>query len=321
MKKLFILVSVMILLFAPAVNAQDENIFVLGVKLIVAGLEHPTVSVGLTLIMFFFIIFGSVASGLRASPMFGGKGELDKQGKMVALAFSGILILGTFFIRKNTLALLTRISEHMPWFFALITSLLLFMGVRSMFGRISGEQPTQMGFRIQSLVAWIVAVSWFMLFVSARDYNVSIKGGIWGAVMAATIAYFFITHNIAGQPQHMAGNASRALRTAGEQAGSAQRALDAAVQAGRNAEHQAAQAAQNAPAAQAQAQAATTAPQVQQAAENLKDVIKKVKRAIDEQNKQMAIIESALGSMRNIMAQLDNFQNAMNQWQAALGGP
>ncbi|MBD3259223.1 hypothetical protein GF371_01170 [Candidatus Woesearchaeota archaeon] len=91
-------------------------------------LQTDTIVFAVLVFLFFFLMYGIFAIGLKQSKISGEKGKLTKNGKVIALSLAGIVILSTFFVRNNVLSFAKNtLAPQFNLFFAIILSVLIFM--------------------------------------------------------------------------------------------------------------------------------------------------------------------------------------------------
>ncbi|MBW3017799.1 carboxypeptidase-like regulatory domain-containing protein [Candidatus Woesearchaeota archaeon] len=129
--KILALVSILIvfIISIPSASAQikfDVLDKTLGQFHKILGMDG--VVFGVLVFLFFFLMYGIFALGLSRSKAFSKDGKLTKNAKVVALSLAGIVILSTFFVRKNVLSFAKNtLAPQFNLFFAVILSVLMFM--------------------------------------------------------------------------------------------------------------------------------------------------------------------------------------------------
>jgi hypothetical protein len=122
----FLIVSLLSIPFASA--AVDFKILdqTLGQLHKILGMD--TVVFGILVFLLFFLLYGVFALGLSRSRLGGDNGRLNRNGRIIAISLAGVVIISTFFVRKNVLSFAkTKLAPQFNLFFAVILGVLMFM--------------------------------------------------------------------------------------------------------------------------------------------------------------------------------------------------
>ncbi|MBW2987827.1 carboxypeptidase-like regulatory domain-containing protein, partial [Candidatus Woesearchaeota archaeon] len=123
----FLIVSLLSIPFASAAPL-DFKILDQTIGQLHKILGMDAVVFGILVFLLFFLLYGIFALGLSRSRLGGDNGRLNKNGKIIALSLAGVIIVSTFFVRKNVLAFAkNRLAPQFNLFFAVILSVLMFM--------------------------------------------------------------------------------------------------------------------------------------------------------------------------------------------------
>jgi hypothetical protein len=302
----FLTVLALILLSVPSVYAAsktDTGAFGEGFQTILTGLQNENVAVGLFVFLLGIVLYGAIASSLKASPLFGGQGELDKLGKVVSLGLTGIFILSSFFFRKNAIKFIYDLANRMSFIFALLFSILVYISVRWMFK--SQNQGEVLGSKIESLASWVSAWACMLLFATAWG-STSLMSFSWLFLTIGTFVLMLFNYNssTANRPYADIGGAAFDTANAGTQAARA-------VAAGHNAANAAQQASASA------AQVTNSLDDIGQAVRSpitdadRKPLMDQVREEIEDMNKTkkdekqaLKLLEDAIASIKKIKQDL-----------------
>ncbi|MBW2995219.1 hypothetical protein KY312_02615 [Candidatus Woesearchaeota archaeon] len=313
------LVFVVFLFTAPAAFAQEEGFFALGFSNILKALSNKSVAVGFMILFFGLVIYGAIAAGLKASP-FGGAGNLDKNGKIVAVAFTGLLLAGTFFLRNNAMKLLESMANIMGWFFALIFSLIIYVAVRWMFKQ-QGYQSDLAGNKIHDIVAWLAGWSSLLAFGTLLQ-NKSIMSVAWIFITFGTIGYLFMGHKYSKKPDVQAGRTTETIETAQQgaiQAGEkAQADLQKSEQVGKQADAAQKEVEDELAKARKEAAAVTAPEDRRKAMAALTEAVKAEKKLGELEEEEIKTVEKAIDDMKSMERQLEHRLRGLEQANSAI---
>ncbi|MGM5484872.1 MAG: hypothetical protein ACQEP1_03285 [Nanobdellota archaeon] len=138
MKGRGILISIALFFgLVPAVSARTQIVDFLsrGFSGVFNALDSGYVQAGITLILFFLILYSVMLMGAKKIKIFQGENGLNKQGKTFAFALSALAVVGLFFAGRNSFEeMVRRILETTQVYgmivFGIVIFLLTFYGFR-----------------------------------------------------------------------------------------------------------------------------------------------------------------------------------------------
>jgi len=171
MKKRAVLVSLFSSILIPSVYAANtDGSIVSGFNMTFGWvndfLNSKTAVFGLMVLLLFFLLYGIIITALKKTPLFGGK-ELDRAGKVVALSFSGIVVLSVFFVRNNAMEFAKTLAGAMNGFFALLLSGLVFLALKFTFK--SETQGELGGVKWENIIGFLGFILSLRMFAALMD--------------------------------------------------------------------------------------------------------------------------------------------------------
>lgn len=185
---LLLIIGVQTALAATGITALEGPFKTLSVML------HNTYIVfGLTLIFFFALLYGIYASALKMIPTFKGENGLSHQGKVVALALSGLSTLSIFYFTKGSpQKLLQTVLDPFGVFGGIVLGA-LFAGITYL--GVKGENPNA------GSVAW--AFTAMGLGIAMAGYITNSDAMLsWGILIMIIALIIAIASSVSGRAGH-----------------------------------------------------------------------------------------------------------------------
>jgi hypothetical protein len=293
--------SLVLVLLAVLPSAYAQPSLALGWQIIIGWLQNIHVQMGVMLSLLALFLYSAISSSITHIPLFKGSPEQEKLGKIAAVCLTGIVVIGAFFYRTNAYDTFTRFASVLPWFFAVLFSLVLALGLRQLL-KSQEIKAKPFGQNIENIAAYIAF--WAMLYLLANAQSDSTLTAI--AAIGATIGTLLFlsgsdwySHQPGAIAKRSSSNIAEDTRRASEDAHQASaRAGEAASAASGATSH--VQAAQQE--LQQAGNVAVAAPET--ALEHVAKSVEEAKAAEKEEIKVLIKVENAVSLLRRMHKEL-----------------